>query len=107
MKFLCSNSSFKNAIEVDPYYSEAYYNLTYLKKINKQNNYLSKLEKLYSSKQVSEEDRVYICFSLAKAFDDLEKYSLSYKYLSEGNFLRKKLIGYNINKDKKLFSKRH
>ena len=30
---------------------------------------------------------------------------MSYKYLSEGNFLRKKLIGYNINKDKKLFSK--
>ena len=104
-KFDKAERYFKNAIEVDPYYSEAYYNLSYLKKFNKQNNFLSKLEKLYSSKQVSEEDKVYICFSLAKAFDDLEKYSLSYKYLSEGNFLRKKLIGYNINKDKKLFSK--
>ena len=104
-KFDEAERYFKNAIEVDPYYSEAYYNLSYLKKINKQNNFLRKLEKLYSSKQISEEDRVYICFSLAKAFDDLEKYSLSYKYLSEGNFLRKKLIGYNINKDKKLFSK--
>ena len=104
-KFDEAERYFKNAIEVDPYYSEAYYNLSYLKKINKQNNFLRKLEKLYSSKQISEEERVYICFSLAKAFDDLEKYSLSYKYLSEGNFLRKKLIGYNINKDKKLFSK--
>ena len=104
-KFDKAERYFKNAIEVDPYYSEAYYNLSYLKKFNKQNNFLRKLEKLYSSKQVSEEDKVYICFSLAKAFDDLEKYSLSYKYLSEGNFLRKKLIGYNINKDKKLFSK--
>ena len=104
-KFDEAERYFKNAIEVDPYYSEAYYNLSYLKKFNKQNYFLRKLEKLYSSKQVSEEDKVYICFSLAKAFDDLEKYSLSYKYLSEGNFLRKKLIGYNINKDKKLFSK--
>ena len=104
-KFDKAERYFKNAIEVDPYYSEAYYNLSYLKKFNKQNNFLRKLEKLYSSKQVSEEDKVYICFSLAKAFDDLEKYSLSYKYLSEGNFLRKKLIGYNINNDKKLFSK--
>ena len=104
-KFDKAERYFKNAIEVDPYYSEAYYNLTYLKKFNKQNYFLRKLEKLYSSKQVAEEDKVYICFSLAKAFDDLEKYSLSYKYLSEGNFLRKKLIGYNINKDKKLFSK--
>ena len=104
-KFDKAERYFKNAIEVDPYYSEAYYNLSYLKKFNKQNYFLRKLEKLYSSKQVSEEDKVYICFSLAKAFDDLEKYSLSYKYLSEGNFLRKKLIGYNINKDKKLFSK--
>jgi len=104
-KFDEAERYFKNAIEVDPYYSEAYYNLSYLKKFNKQNYFLRKLEKLYSSKQVAEEDKVYICFSLAKAFDDLEKYSLSYKYLSEGNFLRKKLIGYNINKDKKLFSK--
>ena len=104
-KFDKAERYFKNAIEVDPYYSEAYYNLSYLKKFNKQNYFLRKLEKLYSSKQVSEEDKVYICFSLAKAFDDLEKHSLSYKYLSEGNFLRKKLIGYNINKDKKLFSK--
>ena len=96
---------FKKSIEADPYYSESYYNLSYLKKFNQQSNFLRKLEKLYSSNQVSEEDKVYICFSLAKAFDDLEKYSLSYKYLSEGNFLRKKLIGYNINKDKKLFSK--
>ena len=104
-KFDKAERYFKNAIEVDPYYSEAYYNLSYLKKFNKQNYFLRKLEKLYSSKQVSEEDKVYICFSLAKAFDDLEKYPLSYKYLSEGNFLRKKLIGYNINKDKKLFSK--
>jgi len=104
-KFDKAERYFKNAIEVDPYYSEAYYNLSYLKKIKKQNNFLRKLEKLYSSKQIYEEDRVYICFSLAKAYDDLEKYSLSYKYLSEGNFLRKKLIGYNINKDKKLFSK--
>ena len=104
-KFDKAERYFKNAIEVDPYYSEAYYNLSYLKKFNKQNYFLRKLEKLYSSKQVSEEDKVYICFSLAKAFDDLEKYPLSYKYLSEGNFLRKKLIGYNINNDKKLFSK--
>ena len=96
---------FKKAIEADSNYSESYYNLSYLKKFNKQNNLLRKLEKLYSSKQVFEEDKVYICFSLAKAFDDLGKYSLSYKYLSEGNLLRKKLIGYNINKDKKLFSK--
>ena len=96
---------FKKAIEADSNYSESYYNLSYLKKFNKQNNFLRKLEKLYSSKQVFEEDKVYICFSLAKAFDDLGKYSLSYKYLSEGNLLRKKLIGYNINKDKKLFSK--
>ena len=96
---------FKKAIEADSNYSESYYNLSYLKKFNKENNFLRKLEKLYSSKQVFEEDKVYLCFSLAKAFDDLGKYSLSYKYLSEGNLLRKKLIGYNINKDKKLFSK--
>ncbi len=104
-KFDEAEHYFKKAIEADPIYSESYYNLSYLKKFNKQNNFLRKLEKLYSSKQVSEEDKVYLCFSLAKAFDDLEKYSLSYKYLSEGNLLRKKLIGYNINKDKKLFSK--
>ena len=104
-KFDEAEDYFKKAIEADSNYSESYYNLSYLKKFNKQNNFLRKLEKLYSSKQVFEEDKVYICFSLAKAFDDLGKYSLSYKYLSEGNLLRKKLIGYNINKDKKLFSK--
>ena len=44
-----------------------------------------------------------INFSLGKAFEDLNQFNKSFKYYSEGNELRKKLLNYNIRQDIELF----
>ena len=43
-------------------------------------------------------------FALAKAFEDIENYKESFRYLRLGNAIADKQINYNINNDKNLFS---
>ncbi len=50
-------------------------------------------------------DKAYLCFALAKAYEDLDEYDKSFNYLNQGNRLRKKELNYDINYDKKLTSK--
>ena len=57
----------------------------------------------YLDKNISEEQRCHINFGLAKACEDLGNFEQAYNHYGEGNMLRKKLLNYNINKDKELF----
>jgi len=98
-------ASFKQAVVLKPDYAQAHRQLSLLKKFNSQDEQYLKMVELSLDKNISEEQRCHINFGLAKACEDLGDYEQAYTYYGEGNVLRKKLLGYDINQDIDLFRK--
>ena len=100
-----AEASYKQAIALKPDYAEAHRSLASMKKFDTQDEHYSKMLELYLDKDISEEQRCHINFSLAKACEDLGHFEQAFAHYSEGNVLRKKLLNYDINQDIELFSK--
>jgi len=60
------------------------------------------MSKLYEQNSLSAENRVYLAFALAKAFEDIGEYSRAFKYLETGNQLRHQEFDYSIEGDRDL-----
>ena len=96
-------ASYSQAIALKPDYAVAHKHLTSMKKFDRQDEQYSKMQELYLDKNISEEQRCHINFGLAKACEDLGNFERAFQHYKEGNMLRKKLLNYNIIKDKELF----
>jgi tetratricopeptide (TPR) repeat protein len=97
--------SHEKAVELKPDYGGAHYNLSTLKKYKADDAQLELMESLLTNSEPSESDRMYFCFALAKAYEDLGEYGKSFNYLGEGNRLRRKELNYNIDDDRRRFAK--
>ena len=103
--------SFERALAIKSDYAKAHHNLSSLKKYTKSDKQIVEMESLLSIKDLSQSDRIFICFALAKAYENLGKQEELFKVLHEGNQLRKKELQYSIEKSenhnsiiKKLFN---
>jgi tetratricopeptide (TPR) repeat protein len=96
--------SYKQAIKIKPDYAEAHRNQSSIKKYEERDNHFIQMERLYSDHSITEDLRCHLCFALAKATEDLVDNRQSFQYLKEGNYLRKKLLGYSITQDEKIFA---
>ena len=103
--------SFERALAIKSDYAKAHHNLSSLKKYTKSDKQIVEMESLLSIKDLSQSDRIFICFALAKAYENLGKQEELFKVLNEGNQLRKKELQYSIEKSenhnsiiKKLFN---
>jgi hypothetical protein len=61
------------------------------------------MRELYLNPNISDEDRCFINFGLAKACEDLGDFEQAYFHYNEGNAIRKKIVNYDINQDTRLF----
>ena len=100
-----SNLSFEKAIQLKPNYSEAHRHITMTKKFLWKDEQFLQMQKIYLDKKITEKERCHICFGLAKAYKDLNDFENAFKYLNEGNKLRKKHLKYNIYQDIEHFNK--
>ena len=100
-----AEASYTQAIILKPDYAEAHRYLTSLKKYKLQDEQYLKMQELYLNKYISEEDRCHINFGLAKACEDLGDFEQAFVHYNEGNFLRKKLLKYDIIVDIELFKR--
>ena len=57
---------------------------------------------LYQKNDLTNENRVYLAFALAKAFEKIEDYPKAFKYLKSGNELRYKEFNYQVDSDRDL-----
>ena len=95
--------SLEQVISLNPYDTEAYRNLSTIKNFTIGDSHLIQMLKLNSEPTLSNYARCNLTFALAKAYEDIGKLDLAYKFYSEGNALRKNFLNYNIDHDKKLF----
>ena len=96
--------SYEKAVLINPGLTNAHRQLSLIKKFDSYDKQYHLLQKLYLDRNISDEQRCHINFSLAKIHDDLENFEKAFKHLSEGNRIQKKLLKYNIKKDIKLFN---
>ena len=89
-------SYFEKALKVNPYLTNSYRNLSKLIKFKAKDPLISQMESLYSKSDLHPLHKINLCFSLAKAYEDLNQKDNFFKFLNEGNALRKKELNYDI-----------
>jgi len=99
-----SINSFVKTIEIDSNNVEAHRNLSLMKQYSDNDPQIQVMESLINKKNLSKQDYVGLNFALSKVYEDLEDNEKQFKFLNEGNKLKKDLIDYSIDKDKKRFS---
>ena len=98
-------AAYNKALLIKPDYVEAHRNLSALKKYTYSDPQIVQMEKLYAGTNIGDEDRCHLCFALAKFSKDLGNLEEAFRYLKEGNALRKKILNYDIVQDEEIFSK--
>lgn len=90
-----ASSNFLKAIELNPKYCQSYYGLSRVKKINPEDPNFSDISQLLHDESVNKSDRVYLNFSMAKVYESIDR-NLFFKYLDEGNKLKKEINGFSF-----------
>jgi tetratricopeptide (TPR) repeat protein len=96
--------SFEKALAIQPNYVNAHFSLSFLKKFIENDSQITLMQSLLSNSNLSKSDRIRLCFALSKANENLGNQDELFKFLHEGNRLRKEELNYSIDKSKKLFS---
>jgi len=82
----------------------SYHNLSYLKQFKANDPQISKMQSLLSNSNLSDLDRIHLSLALAKAHEKLGNQIEFFKFLNEGNNLRKKELNYSLEQSKKIHS---
>ncbi|MDA9721885.1 tetratricopeptide repeat protein [Luminiphilus sp.] len=104
-RFDKAEASLRQAIALKPDFAEAHHNLSSMRRFSSPDEQFRQMQALYRDPASPEKNRCLICFALATAFEDLGDYAAAFQFYAEGNALRKKQLGYEKGKDKKLFER--
>ena len=97
-------SSYTKALKFKADYAIAHRHLSLMKNFKLGDAQILTMHSIYDDLSVSDDNRCHLCFALAKVYEDLGQLEHSFKYLSEGNALRKTILNYDIQQDQKHFS---
>ena len=104
-EFEKAKKKYETTIKLQPNHTWAHYDLCQLKFFVKEDEHFIQMQKLYFDQSLTSEQRSCLCFALGKSFEDMNNLSSSFKYYTEGNKLRKRLLNYNIHQDVDHFNK--
>ena len=96
--------SFEKALAIQPNYVKAHHSLSSLKKFTENDSQITLMESLLSNSNLSQSDRIQLCFALAKVYENLGNQDEQFKFLHEGNRLCKEKLNYSLDEAKNLFS---
>ena len=99
---LAKKHAFK-VIELNPHFMGSHKLLSQIIDYNKDKTHLKILEDTLKIENLKIDQKIPLNFALGKAYEDVKDYKKSFKYLSEGNKLKKQTISFNIEKEKNLF----
>lgn len=97
-------SAYRTAIAGDPGLAGGYRNLGLLTRYSGDDPRIPRMEQLYRQRQLPESDHIHVCFALGKACEDLDRIDDAFAYYAEGNRLRKRQLGYSLDRDRPLFA---
>ena len=97
-------NSLEKALTYRPDYASAHHNLSGLKKYAKGDPHIAKMQSLLSNKNLGQSDQKFLCFALAKAYEDIGKHDALFEVLHKGNELRSLEIDSSIDDYQNNFS---
>jgi len=89
---------FKTAISIQPNYGIAYFNLVMMQENKIEEELIYKMLSKLSTSELSQTDRINFCFALANTYEKLGKKDDFFKFLNEGNRLRKNDLNYSLER---------
>jgi len=95
---------YERTIEINPEFAEAYRNLSKIKKFKAKNAYIPQILSIYSKENINISDKARLSFALAEINKNLGNPDEYFKYLKEGNNLRKQEINYSFDDSKNFHS---
>lgn len=95
---------YEKTIELSPEFAEAYRNLSKVKKFKAKDPHIKKILSLYSNENINISDKSRLSFALAEINKNLGNHDDYFKYLNEGNRLRKTEINYSFESSKSFHS---
>ncbi|SVB24785.1 uncharacterized protein METZ01_LOCUS177639, partial [marine metagenome] len=95
---------YEKALAIKPDYATVHHNLSALKKYTASDAQITKMQSLLSTSDLSQSDRIYLCFALAKVYEDLGKQDELFKVLHEGNQLRRQELNYSLDRSQNYHS---
>ncbi|MDC1418517.1 tetratricopeptide repeat protein [Candidatus Thioglobus sp.] len=98
-----SIEQYEKAISISDH-AWSYHNLSYLKQYSAGDPQIAKMQSLLSNNKLNNLDRIHLCLALAKIHEKLGNQIEFFQFLNEGNSLRKKELGYSLEKSKKIHS---
>lgn len=98
-------ASYTRALELRPDFAEAHNNLSRIKTFAEDDPQFAEIQHRIADPDLTEHERMHLSFALGKAYEDLGDVDQSFKYLLQGNRLKKKTSGYEIDWDRELFER--
>lgn len=95
---------YEQALEIKPDYFDVHRSLSTITSYSLDHPHLIKMQKLCKDTTLPDHTECKLNFALAKAYGDTNDIKNSFQHLTEGNAQRIKILGYNIQQDKILFS---
>jgi Tfp pilus assembly protein PilF len=96
--------SYRRVLSINPDYAKAHRNLAKLKRHTNYDYEIQKMEVLHRKLDITAEQRMHLAFGLGKAFEDLGEHEKSFKFILEGNELKRNTYTYNIIEDMDFFN---
>ena len=101
-----ARKNFEKVLELQPKNFKVFRNLGDVKKYTDQDSQIiDNLESILENNSLEQSELIDLNFSLSKIYGDLGDLDKQFKFLSEGNSLRRNLSGYSIANSIQLFSK--
>ena len=97
-------AALEKALTFNPGYGEAYYELARITHYHEYNEDIQAMEKLLRKPDITDELRMYLNFSLGKAFEDLKQYDAAFKHIADGNRLKRSTYDYSLEEDRIFFN---
>ncbi len=102
----------KKSLEIDKKFTRADLLISRSKKYKNNDEHLVEMLDKFNNLGLNNSEKINLCFALGKAYEDLGDIDSSFKYLKEGNQLKRNTINFDIDQEikdfdniKKIFSK--
>ena len=96
---------YKKTLELDKNFTKADRGIAMLEKYNSSNDHIKIMEKKIKDEKLHKNNIIDLSFALGKVYEDTKDYQKSFFYIAEANKLKKSLLNYDIENDRKLFKK--
>jgi tetratricopeptide (TPR) repeat protein len=94
-----AEASFAQVLMLNPKHAAAYYQLIQLRRMDVDDRKILAIQTMLDDPGTPPSDAVQLCFALAKAHENDARYDDAFRYLAQGNDLKRSLIDYDITRD--------